>query len=249
MISHKHKVIFIHIAKCAGSSVERAFGIDFSKNGADYNMLYGWDNQNKLYLQHATPQELLDYNLISKEIWDTYYKFVIVRNSWDKSLSDYQWMMRELNVKDSFKNYINKSGKFKKALNHKNNIGYRGDHLTKQIDYFYLNGKLIEYDRILYFDNLKEDFLLLTEYLNLSPDFFMKKINDGIKKHHYSVFYSNKMKKLVDKKYKKDIVFFNFNFLDKRTTFDNYFFNKISEKIQIVKSWIGKKLKMLKLYK
>lgn len=83
MISHKHKVIFIHIPKCAGSSVETAFGINVNDNQLNEENLFGWDNKNKIYLQHATPQQLIDLKILSPKIWDEYYKFVIVRNSWD----------------------------------------------------------------------------------------------------------------------------------------------------------------------
>ena len=79
MISHKYKCIFIHISKCAGSSIESAFGINLSNNTHTNNLnLYGWNEDNKLFLQHATPQELLDNKFISLNQWESYYKFIIV---------------------------------------------------------------------------------------------------------------------------------------------------------------------------
>ena len=86
MISHKHKCIFIHIAKCAGISIEYAFGVDVTNHNAEENdFLFGWDKTNKLWLQHATPQELFDLTLISRYHWESYYKFVVYRNSWDRA--------------------------------------------------------------------------------------------------------------------------------------------------------------------
>ena len=75
MISHKHKCIFIHIPKCAGSSIETAFGVDVNNNTLNEEYLFGWDSVNKLYLQHATPQQLIDFKLIAEENWKAYYKF------------------------------------------------------------------------------------------------------------------------------------------------------------------------------
>ena len=58
MISHEHKCIFIHISKCAGSSIETAFGIDVSDNTEGNNLnLFGWNKKYRLFLQHATPQQ------------------------------------------------------------------------------------------------------------------------------------------------------------------------------------------------
>jgi len=73
MISHKHKCIFIHISKCAGSSIETSFGINIRDNTENNNAnLFGWNKRSKLFLQHATPQELLEHNFITKEVWDSY---------------------------------------------------------------------------------------------------------------------------------------------------------------------------------
>lgn len=33
MISHKHKIIFIHLPKCAGTSIERSFGHNINHVG------------------------------------------------------------------------------------------------------------------------------------------------------------------------------------------------------------------------
>ena len=78
MISHRHKCIFIHITKCAGSSIESAFGIDISNNSESNNSnLFGWCSKDQLFLQHATPQQLLDFGHITQNIWNTYYKFII----------------------------------------------------------------------------------------------------------------------------------------------------------------------------
>jgi len=60
MISHKHKRIFIHIPKMGGASIEKLFGIaPFDSNIPDYKNLVGWCPKRKLYLQHATLNELL----------------------------------------------------------------------------------------------------------------------------------------------------------------------------------------------
>ena len=77
MISHKHKFIFIHIPKCAGSSI-RDFYFDTPNLDwkiPNYDLLYGWCPKRKIHLQHATAKQILETDLVSRAVWDNYYKF------------------------------------------------------------------------------------------------------------------------------------------------------------------------------
>lgn len=223
MISHKHKFIFIHIPKCAGSSIETAFGIDVNKSNLLDEQLFGWDPKSKIYLQHATPQQLLDFNLISQDEWDSYYKLIIVRNTWDKVMSDFFWFKSTKNFRGTFEDYLFGKNDFARFMNF-GEKSYRGDHLTPQIDFMFYNSKKIKYDKIIYFDknNLDEKLTGVVRDLDLPSDFFKRKVQVGKKfKSHYSKFYTNKMKNQVYRKYKKDIDFFDFKFEDKKNWLDS----------------------------
>ncbi|MEO2059135.1 MAG: sulfotransferase family 2 domain-containing protein [Mesonia sp.] len=231
MISHKHKCIFIHIAKCAGTSIENAFGVDTSvKSLPNYEQLYGWDSNNQLWLQHARPQELIDLKLITKQQWDTYYKFIVYRNSWDKAISDYFWMKKTHEIEDIFFNYLNKKGRFNKILNEKGE-GYSGDHLYLQKDYFFLDNKRINYNLEIDFDNLSIGFNTLQKHLNLDSSFFEKKLNSNKNKNrHYSFYYTNEYRDLVYSIFNEDIDFFNFDFINRKSLFMKIFNLKYDEK-------------------
>lgn len=214
MISDKHKCIFIHIAKCAGSSIVSDFGIDVNeliyKNDRS---AFGWDKKNKIWLQHATPQQLIDLNYISKEEWNSYYKFIVYRNTWDKCYSDYLWMLRVKGVKGTFYDYFFKRKEFKKILKDKHVYEYAGDHLYKQKSYFFLDGKKIKYDRVINFDDLNVGLINVANDLNLGNNFFTHHLNKSYgNKKHYSEFYDNWKKWLVYFKYKEDVDYFNFKF-------------------------------------
>lgn len=138
MISHRHKCIFIHISKCAGSSIETAFGIDVKDNSeVNHINVFGWCNKNKIFLQHATPNELINLGYISEKTWNTYYKFIVVRNPWSRALSDYFWISTHSKIKDSFSNFLLKKGKFEDIMSNHNFPSYRGDHLNSQKSYFF----------------------------------------------------------------------------------------------------------------
>src|SRR5690606_18407145 len=118
MICHTYKVIFIHISKCAGTSVEKAFGINLSDNTETNNCnLFGWNALSKMHLHHATPQQLIDGGFLTLDEWNSYYKFIIVRNPYSRAVSDYFWILKDAQVFDSFKNFIFRKGNFKKVMN------------------------------------------------------------------------------------------------------------------------------------
>lgn len=231
-ISNKHELIFIHIPKCAGSSIERAINADirgYSK--PNYRKLYGWDPINKVYMHHLTPQELIDKNYISKKKWDEYYKVVIVRNSWDKVISDLKWFIKRGVKVNCFEDYINGRGVFDDIFNNKNSFNYRGEHIRSQLDYFYLNDEIIKYDKVIRFNNIDEELLDVCNDLNLKPDFFKFRINANSRKEHYSHYFTDEMLEMVYQKYKLDIDFFKFHFEDKREPEEKVETFKINELI------------------
>lgn len=223
MISHRHKCIFIHIAKCAGTSIENAFGVNVENhNAAENDFLFGWDEKNKLWLQHATPQTLIDLNYISLEDWNSYYKFIVYRNSWDRAYSDYFWMKQVRNVYDTFSNYIYKKGKYERILNEKETSYYAGDHLYLQKDYFFLNEQRINFDAEINFSELNVGFKKVISDLNLCESFFRFKLNETrtVRRKHYSSFYNKRKKQMVEAKYQNDIDFFKFKFEDKKSSIE-----------------------------
>lgn len=222
MISHKHKCIFIHVSKCAGSSIEKAFNIKINDNTEKNNInLFGWNSRTEMFLQHATPQQLLDYNFITHEEWASYFKFIVVRNPYDRAISDYKWLLKDSGITDSFENFLKAKGKFERILTIKDYWTYRGDHLVNQLDYFKLNDSIIEYDLVLRFESLTEDLETLCSRLALPSNFFIKRVNTNTnKKKHYSKYYNTKLKEMVEQKYWNDLSFLNYSFNDKRNFYD-----------------------------
>lgn len=213
MVSHEHRCIFIHISKCAGTSVERAFGVT---TPSDPKMGYGWNSEFKLHLQHATPKQMLETGLVTKQQWDTYYKFVIVRNPFARAYSDYPWVMLNTKVYGRFSQFLNASGPFKDRLNVLNNH-YMGDHLLPQSDYLQLNGQPIAFDCVIRMENITMGFEQVIKELSLPADFFSTPSNVNNKKlPHYSYFYTPSRKRLVQQLYKKDLDFLEYSYTEKR---------------------------------
>lgn len=217
MINHEHKLIFIHIPKCAGSSINKFY---FENKQIDwrvpnYEVLYGWCPKRKIHLQHATTKQLLETELISEEKWDDYFKFTFVRNPWDRMYSSYLWVMQDRNVKGSFKEYVEKRGVFKNIVNTARGKTNRGVHLLRQVDFLDLNGKF-QVDFIGQFEKFNEDIIRLNKMLQFQNKFNIHEKKNTARMKHYSLFFTNSNKELVSDLYSEDATQFRYNFEDKR---------------------------------
>ena len=218
MISHKHKFIFIHIPKCAGSSIKDHFfeGLVTNWEEPNYEVLYGWCPKRKIHLQHATAQQLLETALISKDNWDDYFKFTFVRNPWDRAYSDYLWIMQDRNIKGTFKEYMDATGAFKKTFTNNNIKEYRGEHKLLQTDFFDSKG-IYKMDFVGRFENLDKDMQKVHNLLGMKAEFLTHSKENKDRKEHYSFFYGNHRKKMVEQYFKKDIEAFGYTFENRKT--------------------------------
>ncbi len=216
MISHKHKCIFIHIPKTAGTSIYEFFfpDVKFKHLEADYDRLFGWCPKRNLYLQHATTDQLLDTGLIDKRNWEEYYKFTFVRNPWDRAYSDFKWMKKHHYFFGSFKEYITTSGKHAQVLLDNSTSDYRGDHLIPQKSFFYKEGPRA-IDFLGRFESFEEDIQKILNSIGIKEKFNIHS-NPSTRSKDYSNFYTNSMMELVNNRFEVDIKAFKYTFDDKR---------------------------------
>lgn len=110
LISHKYKFIFIKTRKTGGSSVEK-FLLNYLE-GTDY--IFG------SMLPEGMPPHNVDIDVehegwqwISKNYpneWNTYFKFAVDRNPWDRFVSAYHWYKerKPKKTKGGFETFLSK---------------------------------------------------------------------------------------------------------------------------------------------
>ena len=189
-------------------------GLDWRE--PNYEKLYGWCPERQIHLQHATAKQLLELDLITKEQWDSYFKFAFVRNPWDKSYSDYIWIQRDRKIKVSFADYIHGKGQLAKFVNDRTTREYRGDHLTPQTDFIKYDGNLCV-DLVGRFEDYDQTLQTVKDKLGLEETSTIHKNKGKGRAKHYSLFYTNSRKRLVDQIYQSDIEEFGYQFEDRRT--------------------------------
>ncbi|MTI28059.1 sulfotransferase family 2 domain-containing protein, partial [Fulvivirga kasyanovii] len=175
-------------------------------------LLYGWDPELLIHLQHAQATTLLEKRLIDQEIWDTYFKFAFVRNPWERAMSDYFWMMKDRKVQGTFLDYLMKKGEFAPYTSMPGRKSYRGDHLLPQHEFIYDKEENLMVDFVGRFENLTQDFKVVCDKLGISTKKLPHLKKNKEKRVHYSQFFTPHEKDLVSQVYYKDIELFNYQF-------------------------------------
>jgi hypothetical protein len=198
VICHNKKCIFIHIPKTAGTSIEHFL----RENGKNELSLIGVLNKRSMH--HYTSVE------IKKNMpycFNTYYKFSIVRNPYERLLSEYYWTpIINVGYKygkslDHFLNYVEHVVKKKLYFVHINN-----DHFIPQFLFLYNNGKLLV-DQLFKYEDLEWVGEYLKKKLSIKNDILvLNKTNENIKKMKWN----DVQKERIYKLYKRDFEIFNY---------------------------------------
>lgn len=206
IISHKYKFIFIAVPKTATHAIRFAvrplLGEEdieqvelFVEKRSSFNRLAGIGHG------HVTCREMRSE--LDKKVWNTYFKFAIVRNPYDRFISYCSFMQRE---NDDFKKnpqpylyhaLLNKRIQ-KHILFHPQShflVDEKGETLTDYI------GK---------YEALQESYDHICSRTGM-PSVELRKIN--VSNHlDYQAYYNDEIRSLVTNFYKSDIELFNYKF-------------------------------------
>ena len=194
-ISDKYKLIFVHIPKNAGTSITNSLGMTDVGH-------HKWS-----YYKSRYPYQ-----------WATYKKISVIRNSWERAVSCFEYAKME----SSYWHSTNGDARAGKHLDYEllkdksfedcmdilsdNPSQLKHQGWPSQYPYIMHNNKLMV-DKVIDIKNIdKELSLLLGKPIEI-PLINVSKTKD------YKEYYPNKKTiGIVEKKYKEDIDYFNFNF-------------------------------------
>lgn len=224
MISHKYECIFIHIPKCAGTSVETALGHLDNHTGRG-----GQDHRSIRMIEHPlmTPyiffskenfriaaRRICNKNThvinplnkltVTKEQYDNYYKFTFVRNPWARAYSWYNNVMRD----DIHKKKYNITGSM--SFNEFLRL-HAGKEMLRPQTYWIKNFKgLIPLDYIGRFENLVEGFQEVCKAIQIPPITLPHEIHGS--GENYREQYDKGSIHIIREVYKEEIAMFGYKF-------------------------------------
>jgi hypothetical protein len=148
-------------------------------------------------------------------MWESYFKFSIARNPWDRTLSRFFWRHRG-----------NPALKPQKKLYHQLGVPY--DDLTparalflkflreeewETNDKFYIIDGELCVDFVVRYEHLSDDLDHVLKRVNL-PSIELPRLKSGFRKgeHHYSEYYDDEGRNLVAERHQNDIRLFGYSF-------------------------------------
>lgn len=210
MISHKHRCIFINIPKCASVSIMNALDM---KLVTPPHWHCSWSDSRQV---------------LGKEILDSYFKFSIVRNPWDRVVSawmmfeqhDYRKQDRSYTLPEFLEVITDQSIDYKTTYQtQQEKIAWQ--HTVTNIRHHTLPALHPYYGLVNKNGNIKANFTGKQE--NLHEDLAkvcrslglrslqLKTINTT-RRGHYTDYFNETTMKIVTSYYKKDIDTFNYSF-------------------------------------
>tara|TARA_R110000824_G_scaffold158320_1_gene332120 strand:+ start:4639 stop:5319 length:681 start_codon:yes stop_codon:yes gene_type:complete len=191
VVSKQKKILFFHIAKTGGSSIDHLL----KKNAINDNIL------NNVNVNFETRKK---YFREVVEEWDEYYKFTFIRNKYDLLVSSYHYdrvaSLAGCSFEDFLKNHVNGESCWYPKYDF-----WIDQHFLTTID-----DKPI-FDFIGNFSNYSRDLASVCSQIKIPREEIKKNIGRYDKKKEYNSYYTAELKFIVDNKFAKEIKYFKWN--------------------------------------
>ena len=196
MISHKLKCIFVHIPKCAGSSINQQ--LDLKSLG---------------FSGHSPASYHAEY-------LSEYFSFTFVRNPYDRIVSAYKyfrilkpghrWYKRNSIISDAsnqmeFSEFVNHIPDFMKLIKREEGSFESGIHF--QPFHYFIDQPI---DFVGRFENIQENYFKILSHLKLTRNPLLK--TNSTDNQNYRELYTKESRNIVYNIYKEDIEKYNYEF-------------------------------------
>ena len=219
MIVSKYKLIFVAVPK-TGSQTMRSMLAD--KTGGGYAKMvrthFTLLELKRVMQSYLSNPACFDGHLlmnpkrfcnVDKNSFDEYFKCGFVRNPWERVISLFNRKRGTMKFED-FVDWIQNSSDTLKEIGgpHKNQLDWFTDE----------NGKVVA-DFIGRFETLKPHIKYIFKKIGIpvkTKEILKKNYTRWRKESHYSIFYNQKTRKIIGKKFKVDIEYFGYEFEDRK---------------------------------
>ncbi len=155
--------------------------------------------QKQQYYNHISARKLK--RRLPKQVWDNYYRFCVVRNPWDRVLSQYHWRYRSIveDERPSLDDFLD--SRHVRSLIRK---GYK----------LYSIGRDVQVHKICRFEYLKQDLGQVGQQLGLQADIELPGAKSGYRKdrRHYREVLNDRQSQRIAELFKEEISLMGYSF-------------------------------------
>lgn len=215
MISIQKQFLFVHVPKTGGNSIQNILK-DYSED--EIFVISEHQGEMDRFGVRSCENKISKHSPLSKykrvldaTVYDSLFKFATIRNPWDRMISLYFSPHRGITKWDrtEFLQVVNKAPTLRYFVSEKSlgdtilgKLGLQHRSVRKSLD--------SDIDALLRFEHLSDDFRMVCERLNI-PVAPLPKRNASVREH-YSKYYDEELKLIVEKKFKEEIEFGNYSF-------------------------------------
>lgn len=209
LVSHRYKFLYIKLQKVAGTSVESFFGQFCCDPSVPYRFTHTCDESvtefgilgsrmggfAKDWLPHISAHDIC--TRLGKNVFDSYFKFCVVRNPWDKVVSFYCWQFKDAKqTKEGFTRFV------KQFQNRDWKL-----HTIRDVCVcdFYIRYEHLTHDIQTVCERLHLDTYSLTDLPTFKTG--TRRLNN-----HYSEYYTEETREIVRQKFLREIELFGYRF-------------------------------------
>jgi hypothetical protein len=218
LLSPRHRFLFVHIAKTAGTSVRAALE-RVRRRDPYYWLMFPCHRLSHLtghrlgtkFPRHA--KAIAAKEMLPKEFYDSLFKFAFVRNPWDLQVSSFHHIRRErphyLQGHDDFESFL------RWKLDPSRPYQYHIDtSIERQSDYVIdLHGSLIV-DFVGRYERLQDDFAEACRRIGIGTPELPHRRQATDRERDYRPYYSDETAELVAAHFRPDIERFGYGFDD-----------------------------------
>jgi hypothetical protein len=158
---------------------------------------YGVENRlaRRGFEQHMTAASARKF--LSARVWNSYFKFSVERNPWDRQVSLYYWRMRSRAERETFEEFLRRSPA----------------PIIRNWDNYAIGGEIIT-DRIIRYESLASDYDEVLAGLGVdASDAPLQQMKTGLRAvESYRAHYTEETKELVRRWYEREIDRFSYQF-------------------------------------
>ena len=214
IVSHSHKFIFLRTEKTAGSSLGEALALAGGDNDfvadmrrpawAKYSPVHHGALKRKLpgifgLHTHATAAQARQ--VLGPDVFDTYFKFAVERNPWDRQVSLYMHRCWKTGRTPDFDRDIR-------------SLAYRStEHVRLQNWKVYAIDGQVVVDKVLRYETFGDDLAQLWPAIGMAPQELPRRRSEyRDERPHYSTFYTPASRDLVGSWYRREIAALGYTF-------------------------------------